>query len=224
MKTSLVLSLALFTLSTTYADDILDLAYVAANEITQQTPIPVQPKPVAPQYDNRFGFNFDRLVYERTKANSLYFGLDAWAGIFFSHNRHNHFGALIETEARIGYNLFYNGRDHFTPLAGAGYMFHDVGDFHCANFAYATAGFLYSHEFNTVFGWGINLKGLAGQQVGHHEARKFAWGVDLCMPFIFRFAHYRHWDVTLEPFFLYMESNHKHQGVFGGRGNVGYRF
>lgn len=181
-------------------------------------------EPVAPQYDNRFGFFFDRLVYERTKNDAMYFGLDGWMSYFFSHNRNNHFGAMYEAEARVGYNLFYDGCDHFTPLVGGGYQYNNVGKFHRAQFAYGTAGLRYLHEFNTVFGLGLYLKGLAGQQVGSKEAKKFAWGVDLSLPIVFRFTRGRHWDISLEPFYLYMESNHKHQAVFGGRGTVGYRF
>ena len=229
MKNSLILSLALFALSTTYADDTLDPAYVTWTAKTPEQQIAVQVKPnlVSPQYDNRFGFSFDRLVYERTKTDSMYFGLDGWAALCFSHSRHHNrvWRSVIEGEARLGYNLFFNGRDHLTPVVGGGYMSNSVGNFRRnARFAYATAGFLYSHEFNTVFGWGVNLKGLAGQQVSQHYEKKFAWGVDLCIPLVFRFGHYRHWDATLEPFYLYMESNHRDQGIFGGRGTVAYRF
>jgi hypothetical protein len=181
-------------------------------------------EPVAPQYDNRFGFMFDRVVFDHNKAECIYFGLDFWMPYFFSNSRNGHFGALYEGEVRVGYNLFYNGCDHISPLAGVGYQYNNVGVFKHAKFAYATAGFRYLHEFNTVFGWGFYLKGLAGQQIGKDEAKKFAWGVDLSMPFVFRFAKGRRWDVTLEPFYLYMESNHKNQGIFGGRGTFGYRF
>ena len=181
-------------------------------------------EPVAPQYDNRFGFFFDRLVYDRTKNDAMYFGLDAWMSYFFSHSRNGHFGALYEGEARVGYNLFYDGCDHFTPLIGGGYQYNNVGNFHHAKFAYGTAGLRYYHECNSIFGFGLNVKGLAGQQVGRREAKKFAWGADVSIPIGFRFSRGRHWDITLEPFYLYMESNHKHQAVFGGRGTVGYRF
>jgi hypothetical protein len=215
-------TLALCAMSGLFADDVLPPEYVAA--AVQPVHAQVESQPVAPQYKNRFGFNFDRLVYERTDANCMYFGLDVWASAIFSHNRNRHLGALAEAEVRGGYNFFYNGRDHLAPIAGVGYMYNNVGRFHHAKFAYATAGLLYSHEFNSVFGWGLNLKGLAGQQLANAEAKKFAWGIDLSMPIIFRFAHYRHWDVTLEPFYLYMESHHKHQGVLGGRGTIGYRF
>lgn len=225
MKHKLILSLALFAMSTTYADDGLDPAYIAEMTVpAQTTTAEVKQQPVAPQYDNRFGFSFARLIYEQTKADSLYFGLDVWGALCSYQSRHDHLGSLLEAEARLGYNLFYNDCDHFTPLVGTGYQYNNMGSFHHARFAYATAGFLYSHEFNTVFGWGINLKGLVGQQVGNQEEKKLAWGVDLCMPIIFRFAHFRRWDITLEPFYLYMESNHKHQGTFGGRGTVAYRF
>ncbi len=181
-------------------------------------------EPVAPQYGNRFGFSFDRLVYDHTRADELYFALDFWMPYFFSNNRNNRYGNLYEAEIRIGYNLFYDGCDHITPLFGVGYQYNNVGDFHNAKFAYTTAGLRYYHECNSVFGWGFYLKGLAGQQIGKKEAKKFAWGIDLSIPFVFRFTKSRRWDLTLEPFYLYMESNHKHQGVFGGRGTFGYQY
>lgn len=202
----------------------------AEEELVAQTkpPAKVMPTtdrpPVAPQYDNRFGFFFDRLVFDHNKADCIYFGLDAWMPYFFSHTRNNRFGHLYEGEARLGYNLFYNGCDHVTPLVGAGYQYNNVGVFHKAKFAYVTAGGRYLHEFNKVFVWGFFLKGLAGQQIGKHEAKKFAWGVDLSMPFMFRLGCAARWDLTLEPFYLYMETNHKHQAVFGGRGTIGYQF
>jgi len=228
MKYSWMLSVVLGT--SLMADGVLDESLIAGS-IRPSKPVEKQPKeevapqPVAPQYDNRFGFSYDRLVYERTKPKAMYFGVDAWVGMVWNHARHhNHWDAIAEGEIRLGYNLFYNGRDHVTPLVGVGYLYDNVGRFHHARFAYATAGFLYSHEFNTVFGWGLNLKGLAGQQVGKSEPKKFAWGVDVAVPIIFRFSHYRHWDVTLEPYFIYMSFTHRHQGVVGGRGTIGYRF
>lgn len=220
-----IVFLATFAISTTFADGELDEEFVAAAQKPQKAmPASSTIAPVAPQYANRFGFSFDRLVFDHNKPDSIYFGLDAWMSYFFSHSRNSHYGRLYETEVRIGYNLFYNGRDHFTPLVGTGYLYNNVGEFHHAKIAYATGGFRYYHEFNTVFGWGLSLKGLAGQQIGKQEAKKFAWGVDLCLPIVFRFSHGRHWDVSLEPFYLYVESNHKHQGVFGGRGTIGYQF
>ena len=217
--------LATFIISTTFADS--ELVGYTSRTTTQTAPAaPVKSKmeSVAPQYNNRFGFSFDRLVFDRNKADSFYFGLDAWMPYFFSNSRNSHFGHLYETEVRLGYNLFYNGCDHITPLVGAGYQYNNVGAFHKAKFAYATAGVRYYHEFNTVFGWGFFLKGLLGNQFGSKEAKKFAWGIDLSMPFVFRFTHTRCWDITLEPFYLYMESNHQHQAVFGGRGTIGYQF
>ncbi|MGH2612343.1 MAG: hypothetical protein ACRDFB_04770 [Rhabdochlamydiaceae bacterium] len=206
-----------------FADGELETELLAGAKKPQQATLATM-EPIAPQYDDRFGFSFDRLVFDHNKANCVYFGLDVWMPYFFSNNRNGHYGHLYEGEIRLGYNLFYNGCDHISPLFGVGYQYNNVGVFHNAKFAYTAAGFRYYHEFNTVFGWGLYLKGLAGQQLGEKEAKKFAWGVDLSMPFVFRFARARHWDITLEPFYLYMESHHKHQAVFGGRGTLGYQF
>lgn len=217
---------AMFVMGSTFADGILEESELvaAAKKPQQAMPVEAKPEPVAPQYNSRIGVSFDRIVFDYNKADTLYFALDAWMPYFFSNSRNNHYGALYEAEVRLGYNFFMNGCDHVTPLFGTGYQFNNVGNFHNAKFAYATAGVRYYHEFNSVFGWGLYLKGLAGQQIGRREARKFAWGVDLSMPFVFRFAKARHWDITLEPFYLYMETNHMHQAVFGGRGTLGYQF
>lgn len=180
--------------------------------------------PIAPQYDNRFGFNLGRLVYERTKNDDMYYALDVWAGwpAFIRSHTHCHHKTFIvaEAEARFGYNFFYKGRDHLTPLVGLGYLYNDRS-FCNEQFIYGTAGFKYSHEFNTVFGLGLNLKLLTGSSV---REKAFSAGVDTSMPIIFRFAHYRHWDVTLEPYLLYMYSSHKNTGLLGARGTFGYRF
>lgn len=202
---------------------LMSLAYGDAKKPEQVKPA-TGTEPVSPQYNNRFGFSFDRVVFDHNKANCIYFGADFWMPYFFSHSRNSRFGSLYEGEFRIGYNFFLDGCDHFTPLVGAGYLYFNLGDFHKAKFAYTTAGLRYYHEFNTVFGWGLYLKGLAGHQLSGTEAKKFAWGVDLSMPFVFRFGKMRHWDLTLEPFYLYMESNHKTQAAFGGRGTFGYQF
>lgn len=226
MKYNWMLPVALFAMGSVFADDVIDNAYIAeATRSSKDMQKDMQNNTVAPQYDNRFGFSYNRLVYERTKNDDVYFGLDVWAGGWVWNHTHNrHYASLFEAEARIGYNLFYNGQDHFTPLVGAGYLYNNVNEFHRGRFAYATAGFKYLHEFNTVFGWGLDAKGLVGQQVSKTEEKKVAWGVDLSMPFVFRFAHMRRWDITLEPGYLYIESNHKHSSVFLGRGTLAYRF
>jgi hypothetical protein len=204
------------------ADDVLPLEYVA---VTQQ-PLPKKMKsqPVAPQYNNRVGLSPFCAIYERLELNCLYFGIDVWVPVIYSHNRHNHWGSLIKGEARVGYNLLYNGCDHVIPVAGVGYLFNNVGVFNHAKFGYVMAGLIYFHEFNSIFGWGINLKALAGEQLSNTEPKKVAWGVELSIPITFRFGHFRHWDVTVQPDYLYIESHHQHQGVFGGRGTLGYRF
>jgi hypothetical protein len=220
-----IIFFAVLLIGRTFADDVFESELAAAPpEEERVKPASYTIEPVSPQYNNRLGFSFDRLVFDHNEADNFYFGLDAWVPYFFSNNRNNHIGALYEGEVRMGYNLFLAGCDHFTPLIGAGYQFNNVGVLHDAKFAYATGGLRYYHEFNTVFGWGLFVKGLAGQQVGSKEEKKFAWGVDLSVPIVFRFSRGRHWDITLEPFYLYMETNHKHQSVFGGRGTFGYQF
>ena len=175
-------------------------------------------------YDNRLGFSFTHLSLDHTQIDAVYFGLDLSMPYFFSQGRNEHYGQLYLAEVRIGYNLLYDNTDSITPLFGAGYQYNNVGDFHHAKFGYVKAGVRYYHEFNNVLGWGLFINGLVGQQLGGELPQKIAWGVDLSMPIGARFTSSRCWDIILEPFYLYMESAHIHQAVFGGRGTIGYRF
>lgn len=225
--------LALCATGSVFGDDVLDQGLPLDTELvamgkrtTDKSKAKMVVQPVIPQYDNRFGFAPDRLVYERTKNDAFYFGLDLWGGLIFNGNRHhrnNWYGRLWEGEVRFGYNLFYNQRDHFSPFVGGGYLYNNVGSFHKAQFAYEALGFIYTHDFNSTFSLGFNLKGLAGQQVSNHYAKKFAWGGDVSVPFIFHLAN-SHWDISFEPYYLYMSFPEHHQGVVGSRGAFNYHF
>src|SRR5271155_646502 len=80
-----------------------------------------QKEPVAAtpfiEYHNRMVvFDLSHLTYERIKPNSLYAGVEGWLVPVTRHNQ-----TIVEGEFRMGYNFFWNGRDHFTPIAGIGY-------------------------------------------------------------------------------------------------------
>ena len=116
------------------------------------------------EYHNRIAvFNSYHLAYERTKTNSLYAGVEGWLlPVARSHQ------AIVEGEFRMGYNFFWNGRDHFTPIAGIGYFqqlrkrhfcFHK----HTPGIVYATFGFsLRPPSSPRRFNLGLNVKGLLG--------------------------------------------------------------
>jgi hypothetical protein len=179
------------------------------------------------EYHNRIAvFDSYHLTYERTKTNSLYAGVEGWLlPVARSHQ------AIVEGEFRMGYNFFWNGRDHFTPIAGIGYFqqlhkrhfcFHK----HKPGIVYATFGFLYDHEFTKTFNLGLNVKGLLGGPVSD---KHFNWGspvvgIDVSLPITFRFGYKRRWDVRLEPFDLYLHGSNHSENYFGGRSTIGFRF
>jgi hypothetical protein len=216
MKRPLALFALLFTAPLLYGDAGSSSTKKLNESKTSEGPI---------LYHHRIGFGFNQLVYERIMPNRMYLGLDASSPPVISHSRHQKFfSSLVEAELRIGYNLLYNNADFITPIVGGGYLFENYGEFKRAKFAYVTIGFLYLHEFDSVFSWGFNLKPLAGQQISRNAPKKFVWGVDLAMPFVFRFGSQQEWDFILKPIYLYLESHHRHQGAFAGLATAGYRF
>lgn len=151
----------------------------------------------------------------------------------------------------MGYNFFYYGRDHFTPVVGVG-LFKDyrkrfdqgvernidfLGLFIKTSFnkyksrpaiVYGMIGFLYDHEFNSVLNLGLNFKGmLGGASTKHrHDAQwgSTVVGCDISVPLTFRFGPKRHWDIRIEPFNIYMHGSHASQDYIGFRSTIGYRF
>jgi hypothetical protein len=180
------------------------------------------------EYHNRMAvFNIDHLVYERIETNALYAGIEGWGLRTLNQNR-----IVAEGEFRMGYNFFWNGRDHWTPLAGIGFF----KDFHKTHehghhpmkpgIFYGTIGFLYDHEFTDVFNLGLNIKGILGGPV---SKKHFDWGspvggVDVSLPITFRFGHKRHWDARIEPFNIYLHGSQAAFDYFGFRSTIGYRF
>lgn len=131
---------------------------------------------------------FDPLhqAYERIKPNALYAGIEAWLTAAYNHKH----SVILETEFRMGYNFFFNGRDHLTPVLGVGvfkdYERHDhrtvVEDWGYFTVSwhkrkarpaivYGMAGVLYDHEFNSVVNLGLNVKGMVGGSSGKNAGQ-----------------------------------------------------
>ena len=179
------------------------------------------------EYRNRIAvFDLSHITYERTKTNSLYAGAEVWLLPVTRNNQ-----LLGEGEFRMGYNFFWNGKDHFTPIAGIGYLQEFHKRHHCLHkhkpgIVYGTFGFLYDHEFTKTFNLGFNVKGLLGGPVSE---RRFDWGstvagIDVSLPITFRFGHKRRWDFRLEPFNIFLQGTHHSANYFGGRSTIGLRF
>ena len=191
-------------------------------------------------------------AYEHIKPEDFYIGVKAWlTGAFrWAHGAHlgvrHWFATIGEIELRGGYNFFYNGRDHFTPFIGGGVFkdyttysfttwkwdgrghlnFHESHHYRLPVLGYGTMGFLYDHEFNSVFTLGANLKGIIG---GGISSQRMRWGsvvvgFDVALPITFRFGHNRHWDIRLEPFDIYLHGSENARNYLGGRSTLGYRF
>lgn len=183
------------------------------------------------EYHNRIAvFESCHLTYERTRTDAIYVGLEGWCVPVVT-KHHSHHQNLVEGEFRMGYNFFWNGRDHFTPVAGVGY----IQQFHRKHWnlhkerpgvVYATLGFIYDHEFTKTFNLGLNLKGLLGGPVSerHHSWGSPVIGIDISLPITFRFGYKRRWDLRIEPFDIYLHGSDHSNNYFGGRSTIGFRF
>jgi hypothetical protein len=174
-------------------------------------------KPEFPQYNNRVVlFMPYHQSYERIKNDSIYAGVQAFV-VACNADR-----LLLNAELRMGYNFFFNQRDHVTPFAAAGY----VRGEHASGVAYGALGVLYTHEFTSVFNLGLNAKAILGGQAQHSH---FEWGSpvgggQVSVPFTFRFGGNRHWDVRLEPFDLFLAGSKHFKNFAGCITTLGYRF
>jgi hypothetical protein len=203
------------------------------------------PTPNFYEYHNRISvFGPLHQTYERIKTDAFYVGVEIWATYAFSSNGGHADQFIGEAELRMGYNYFYNGRDHVTPFLGVGafkdYRKDRVGYFAYENgslvrhhrhyekpaVVYGVFGLLYDHEFNSIFNLGVNFKGLIGGPVNKKHLNWGApmGGIDVSLPITFRFGYQRHWDIRLEPFDIYMHGTRIARNYVGGRGTVGYRF
>jgi hypothetical protein len=222
-----------------FADSGEDVA-AAKKETAKLKAIAEQPHFI--EYNNRMAvFGPFHQVYERTKPEAFYVGVEAWLVGAVSCERDNHATALNEAELRMGYNFFWNGRDHLTPFAGIGVIkdYSEKRSYSWSNLngwehykhskpaiGYGVVGFLYDHEFNRLFNLGTNLKLFVGGSSSH---RHLSWGspvygVDLAVPITFRFGYKRHWDLRIEPFDIYLHGKEMARNYFGFRSTIGYRF
>lgn len=198
-------------------------AALQADSAEQQAPTPFI------EYHNRMAvFSISHLAYERIKTNAFYAGIEGWAAAVVNHDER----LIAEGEFRLGYNFFWNGRDHFTPIVGTGF-FKDFQKTHQdghrklkPGVCYGTIGFLYDHEFTDVFNLGLNIKGILGGPVSR---KHFDWGspvvgFDVSLPITFRFGHKRHWDARTELFDIYLHGSEASSNYVGFRSTIGYRF
>lgn len=199
------------------------------------------------EYHNRIAvFGPLHQVYERTKTDAFYVGIETWyLPVISTSGGKDHQRWIGEAELRMGFNYFYNGRDHVTPFLGVG-AFKDFGkEEHETRFLrggvvvrrerhsdvkgvvlYGAFGLLYDHEFNSVFNLGLTVKGIVGGTVNHTDIN---WGspvggVDVSLPITFRFGHKKRWDIRLEPFDIYLHGTKISRNYFGSRSTVGFRF
>jgi hypothetical protein len=177
----------------------------------------IENKPLFPQYHNRvILFMPLHQGYDRIKNDAFYAGIEAFA-TNSSGDR-----LLANAELRLGYNFFFNQRDHVTPFAAAGYVRAE----HAQGVAYGALGVLYTHEFTSAFNLGLNAKALLGGPTGRSH---FNWGSpvgggQLSVPFTFRFGKNRHWDARLEPFDLFLVGSENSKNFAGCITSLGYRF
>jgi hypothetical protein len=200
------------------------------------------------EYHNRIAvFGPLHQVYERTKTDAFYVGVETWyMPVISTGNGHNSNHWIGEAELRMGFNYFYNGRDHVTPFLGVG-AFKDFGkEEEVTRFfrngvivrrerrsdvksvvLYGVFGLLYDHEFTSVFNLGLTVKGIVGGPVNDHKHINWGspvGGIDVSLPITFRFGYKKRWDIRLEPFDIYLHGTRISRNYFGGRSTVGFRF
>ena len=209
----------------------------SGEEVAAVNKQPVQPTVEATpfiEYNNRMAvFGPLHQVYERTKPNAFYVGVEGWILPIWN-NRKNGSHSFGEAELRLGYNCFYNGRDHLTPFAGVGILrdfttIHNRHRFESEKMkaiGYGVIGFLFEHEFDRCVCLGSNFKFLVGgsSSEAHNSWGNPVIGIDIAVPLTFRFGYKRHWDFRLEPFDIYLKGDHTTSNYVGFRSTIGYRF
>ncbi|MBS0620667.1 MAG: hypothetical protein JSS61_04325 [Verrucomicrobia bacterium] len=197
------------------------LLFLSSYTFADQAP-PQEPRYI--QYHNRISvFSPCHQTYERIKNDAFYAGVEAYAVSAINKSDCN---TLLDAELRMGYNFFFRGREHITPFAGIGYVQDFYKHHHLQGVLYGSLGFLYTHEFNTIFNLGLNGKLLVGGPVtgGEHHWGAPVVGADLALPITFRFGKDRHWDYRIEPFALFLHGSENSEDFWGFRGTIGYRF
>jgi hypothetical protein len=193
-------------------------------------------QPPCPKKETKFIQYHNRLIilapsyqgYERIKPRAFYVGIEAVVDSVLNKGSDH---VLFDTELRMGYNFFFQERDHLTPFAGLGYLedygfHHHHHIHHKPGIGYGTLGFLYNHEFNTIFNLGLDAKVLFGgpENKKHFNWGSFVVGTNVSIPFTFRFGSHRHWDYRIEPYNVYLHGTNKSADYVGLRSSFAYRF
>jgi hypothetical protein len=205
------------------------LGYADQPNSTNEEPADQATKTPFIEYDNRILFWPTHLGYERIKPNAVYTGIETYAIPVIKSGNNKYQYTLLDVEFRLGYNLFFREKDHFTPVVGTGYT-QNIWKRHDHNpnrpgILYGLIGFLYWHEFNSRFNLGLNGKFLLGSTVNDkHNWGSPVMGTDISIPITFRLGSLRNWDLCIEPFTLYLHGSHGKQCYVGFRNSVGYRF
>jgi len=177
---------------------------------------------IIPAYAHRINFDLPRLGYEYIHLDAIYVGAECWYLWGFTHDG---FRLILgEAEGRIGFNFSLNPSNVLTPFIGGGY-FKSFEWHRKQEIGFASLGFRYEHVFSRVFNMGLNLEGMLGYSLKHlHSWGDPIWGVDVGVPFTWRFTRKKNWDIRAEPFFTGW-FGHNRDVFFGGlRGAFGYRF
>jgi hypothetical protein len=193
---------------------ILSFASVFADQQSAQ-------EPIIP-YAHRINFEIPRFGYEHIKPDAIYVAAECW--YLWGFDTHQFSLILGEAEGRIGYNFLLNPSNTLTPFAGVGY-FKSFEHTKRQEIGFSSLGLRYEHVFGRTFNLGLNLEGMLGYSLHHRSSwGDPIWGVDVGVPFTWRFARKKNWDIRIEPFFTGWFGQER-EGLFGGlRSAIGYRF
>jgi hypothetical protein len=188
--------------------------------------------PQDPNYSNRLLFIEG---YERIKPNDVYGALIGW----ISPNYLSQSDAWIfEIEGRIGYTASFQQKTTLIPYLCFGYL-NDIKRSHkhirtylrhmkehTLEYGYGGYGLMIKHSFNDLFGLGLNLKGMIGKgTIGSFcHNNKWANGLDTGLPFTICFGYKRRFDFVVEPFYIFLKSQHDESSYLGTRLSLGLKF
>jgi hypothetical protein len=193
--------------------------------------IQAQEEVIAKSFSNRILF-FEG--YERIQKDYLYAAILGWISYDYLSSGDCW---LVQGEARIGYSFNFE-RTSLIPFLGGGYL----DDFKISHdherrylkpikeqsleYAFGSYGLLINHSFNPLFDLGLNLKGMIGiGTIGSKKhSNRWAFGLDVGLPFGFNFGYQRRFDIRFEPFFIFLKSKYDESNYLGQRLFVGYKF
>lgn len=204
------------------------------------------PKKVIPAYEQRINFSFLKLGYEHIKPDTFYVGAEC--SLFEGAGVRSDGQVLVlwKADAVVGYNFSPNPLNTLTPFIGGGYFeifdfdkkqevyyysglgykFETFDSYEHLKIGYYSLGLRYEHAFGTIFNLGLNLEGLLGYSLNnkHTSWGNPIYGLDIRLPFTWRFTKKRCWDFRLEPFFTVWFGQNREAFFGGARSTFGYRF